>query len=247
MENKENIFNEVIESEGTVLNSFQCLMNIFISPSKVFQSIEKKPKILLPLIIAPLILLAFYLVSFSSFKETLLTTTEQIYANMDAGFTDEYIKSMVDVSAITQVITQPLVLVGMMFFSALYYWLGVKITKGTITYKTTLSLVAYSGLVSMLSYIVLLIVNLLNGDFTVYPLTSLSTLLPSQMEGGFIYGLLMNMEVFTLWRYILIALGLIHIAKISKAKSYTLVGIAFIFTSLYIGLSLWVTSLVSKL
>ena len=131
-----------------------------------------------------------------------------------------------------------------MLFGAIYYFVAAKIAGGeTFTFKKSLAVTSHVGLIGILSYVVLGVVSFMKGTFALQePVTSIASLLPAYMNQGLLYGLLINVEVFTFWSYILMAQGLIYTGGLSKRKAYIITGIAFTAISLYTGFSIWFSS-----
>lgn len=236
--------NQVLHMEEEIeLSGVQRFFGIFVSPTKVFKSIRKNPKILMPLIIVPLAAIVFYLLFFKAYQDYILVTLEAQYEQMEIALTEDMAGFLTTFGTVTGIVVPPITIVVGMFFSAAYYWLGVKIFKGEVSYKQLLSLVAHVALIGILSWVVLGITNWLGGTFAIdEPATSLASFMPEYMHGGFLYGFMMNVEVFKIWGVILLGMGLAEIARISKSKAYILVCIAFLFSSLITGLSLWINT-----
>lgn len=218
---------EIMGEEIENLTSGQRLLNIFYSPGKVFKSINHKPNFWLPMIITMVISLLFYLAYSGPFGEIMMTTLEA-QAATNPAMTPEFIETLVKIFSIAAIIIAPFSVAFMIFLSALFYWLGSMIFKGHGSYMKYVSIMAHVGLISTISLIVTGLMYLISGEFLLdRPITSLASLLPDSMKMTMLDGLLLNFEVFSIWRLILIAIGIQEISGLSRKKAFVIVGIIY--------------------
>lgn len=62
------------------------------------------------------------------------------------------------------------------------------------------------------------------------------TLLPNDMEGKLLYGVANGIDVFNIWHYMVIAIGMAKVSKVKKAYVYGAVGIVFVIGLLITGM-----------
>lgn len=244
-ENKE--YNEISNEDINPLSPLQRAIKIFISPIEVFRSINIKPNFWLPVIIIVIFTLGFYLLFFSQFKDVLLQSMEEQMRNSPNELPEEFIQKTARASAISTVVLTPIVSVVGILLSALYYWLFVMVLKGKGGYKKHLSLIANVSLIPLLSVIVMGIMILITGEFQVSaPITSLASLFPDGMTMTPFYGMAMKIEIFTIWRMILVYIGLKEIGGLSSKRSLIIVSVAFVFGMLFSGGSIWFSSFMNS-
>lgn len=221
-----------------VLTPAKRLIDIFFSPGKVFKSIAIKPNRLLPLVVIGVVTFLLFLLSMGNYKDLMISAMEQQYAQMGIEMSGDYIETITNIMGIVSLIFSPIAVVAGVFLSALYYWLFVKILKGVGTYKQYASVMAHVAMITVLATLVSGITTILTGEYALVPLTSLASLLPEGMKQGFLYGALSAVEVFNIWRVILIAIALKQISGLKNSKITIIVGIAFALGLCFSGISL---------
>lgn len=245
--NVNNDYQSSINEDVQVLSPLQRAIKIFVSPNEVFRSIHIKPNFWLPVIITVIVTFGFYLLFFSQYKDFLLQSIEDQMRNAPNPLPEEFIQKTARVSAISTVVMTPIMSIAGVLLSALYYWLFGMILKAQAGYKKYLSLMANVSLITLLSVVVMAIMVLITGEFQIEgPITSLASLLPDSMTMTPIFGMATKIEVFTIWRMILIYLGLKEIAGLSSKKSIIIVATAFVLGMLFSGGSIWFSSLMNR-
>lgn len=238
---------DIPNEDFQVLSPFQRVIKIFTSPVEVFRSINVKPNFWLPVIIIIVVTLGFYLLFFSQFKDLLLQSMEEQMRNASNPVPEDFIQKTAKFSAISTVVMTPIISVAGILLSALYYWLFGMLLKGKGGYIKYVSLMANVSLITLLSVIVMSVMVLITGEFQVNePITSLASLLPDSMFMTPLSGMATKIEVFTIWRMILIYLGLKEIGGLSSKKSLIIVIIAFVLGMLFTGGSIWFSSLMNR-
>lgn len=238
---------ENINEEFVVLKPIQRVWKIFVSPGEVFRSIDIKPNFLLPIIIASVFSLGFYLIFFSEYKALILQAIEQQMVNSPNPLPEEMIQKTANFTAIATVISAPIMTVIGMLINALYYWLFGLILKAKGSYKKYFSLMANVSLVTMLSIILSGIMVLITGEFNIEkPVTSLASLLPDSMMMTPLYGMALQIEVFNIWRLVLIYMGLKEIGELSHKKALIMVLLALFIMMLYLGGTMWISGLANQ-
>ena len=114
---------------------------------------------------------------------------------------------------------------------------GVKAFKGEGTYKHVLSITGYSYVVILLFIIIQMFTSFFTGQlFLDTSLANVIKLLEPGMIGTTLYGILRGIDIFTIWRYIVIAIGLRYMSGLDKIKVMSMVSAFYILT---IVVNLW--------
>lgn len=235
-------FEEINVSEVEVLTPTQKLVGIFFSPGKVFQSILVKPNKFLPLLVIGVLTLGLFLINMGDYKALMLGSLEQTYAAQGIDVSADFIETFAKIFTIASVVLSPAVAIGGVFLIALYYWVFLKIFKGAVPYKQMTSLIAHLGMITLLATLVSSITVVLTGEYATVPLTSLASLFPDSMNHGFLYGALSTIEVFKVWRLVLLVIALKQMTDLKPVKVYVIVGIAFLLGMISTGITLGMNS-----
>lgn len=218
------------------MNFFKRVIGIIFSPGKVMQSLEQKPRVLFGLLITaltPLIMILLTLPMYMEYSRKLLEVT---YANMNIEMTAQQMEQAVKFSQYIALFGGPVSAVIMLLLEALVVWGIVKILKGEGRYKQFLSILGYANVISALSTITLILVVRFTGTFTDVSYTSVASLLPN-MKGSFLFGFAKLIEVFTIWMFVVMAIGINTISRLSKKKVFIIVACIFVAIAIYMGVT----------
>ncbi len=233
--------NEIMVNEKT-MNGLQRLIGIFISPKKVFESLKQKPNILMPMIVLPLVGLLYYLLFWGIYEIQLIHIIEEQSAKLNIVLTQENLAMQLTFSKIITLVGVVLGILIAFLLSALFYYIAAKIVKTKLSYKKSLSIVTHTGLIGLLSWIIMIVVTATTGEmFIEAPITSLASLLPETMSSTFIYGVCKIIEVFSIWSTCLAAFGLMIIGNLTKKQAVIIVIIGFAISALISGVSVLIT------
>jgi hypothetical protein len=224
-----------INEEVTVkkMNIFQRIIGIILSPGKVMDSLAEKPRVIFPLIMIAVAQLAFYLVRLPLYQDFLRQATGASSAMVESLTGTKMTPEMIElgVNRGTQQIYY------MTPISALFMWLVIsvvffaifKIAGGQGKFKAYLSVTGYAYIISVLYLILALAVSFFtNSLHLLMPLTSLGNLLPESMKGNFLYGVVKGIDIFAIWYYAVIAIGLTSVSGFKKRTVYAIVAVVFV-------------------
>ncbi len=231
--------NLVISSENVgmpKLNVIQRIMSTFFSPGKLMGDLERKPRVLLGIILSVITPMLMMFGVFPMFKEYTRTVLENTYANMGTQLTPEMFEQILNVSVITGPIGAGVGAGIMLLVEALVLWLVLKIFKGQSSFKQCLSVLGYSNIIALLGTIVFVIAVQFSGTYSDVAYTSLASLIPD-MKGSFLFGIARNFEVFAIWQYIVAAIGMATISKIDNKKVYIVMAVVFLALACFAGYS----------
>lgn len=193
------------------------LFGMIFSPGEQFERIRERPIIWLPLILLTILMTAVAVI-------TALGTDYSAVSGMEMSAEDlEMMKMFGAVTAgVAGFFVTP---IGFLIFG-LICWGIAKIAKSDVTFKQMLSLMIFVSFITMIGQLLnQLIILAISGDPTIQ-LTSLNSFVGATGVVGAVLGMI---EVFTIWYYILLALGLIKVAKLSKPVAITITIIFFAF------------------
>lgn len=129
--------------------------------------------------------------------------------------------------------------IAMYFLAGIFIWMLVKIRKGDGNLKQYLSIMAYAQIPIVLSYLFLGLVSI--GTNELYfnsAFTSIGYYLPSTVS-PFFKGILSAVELFAVWKYILVYYGLKSVTGFKKRENIMLCLFMFGILMLISGLNVW--------
>jgi hypothetical protein len=234
------VFNEstvaVNEVDYSKMNFIKRVLGVICFPGKVMQSLEQKPRVLFGLLLTALAPLVLMLSIFPMYMEYTRGLLQATYAKMNLEVTAQQFEQALSFSQYSALIGGPIAAVAMLLVKALVIWAIIKIFKGQGKYKQILSISGYAAVISLLATIVSIITARVTGVFSDVSFTSIASLLP-EMKGSFIYGMAKMIEVFSIWQYAVIAIGITAVSKLSKKKVYIIVACIFAVVAIYAGIT----------
>lgn len=226
------------QAEPPQMSEAATLGNVFIEPENVFKDLRRKPRFIVAGVIMALLVTvyAFGLKQKVGDEGIRSFITDQISKNPQSdSMTREQKESAVELQMTIGKYTRfaiPLFVFISFFIGGLLYWLGTKAFGGEGGYLQNVSVWVYSGfapgVVSLLgSFVVLLLKSADDIDLT----RSQQGLLQQYTNLSFLVGkehpvlatLIATFDIFSIWGWILAAIGLSVVNKMSKASAWTLV------------------------
>lgn len=203
---------------------FKRIINIFMEPSKVFKSVAQKPKVLIPIVF---IILGFILLAVpkvSLMEEYTRQTYEKLYGSEQFMKTQKITKEQANAS-IEQTVgfskimsfVGPLFMLIMILIQTLVFFGLFKLFKGVGTFMQTFAVLTYSYLINLLGEVVRTINVIISTNVEVT--NSLALLLPND-KTNYLFNFLNGLDLFGLWAFLVAALGLSIVHKVSSRKAY---------------------------
>ncbi|TXC92150.1 YIP1 family protein [Metabacillus litoralis] len=188
------------------------VFGMVFSPVEQFERMKEKPVIWLPLIALSII----------SMIVTILVTLnlEVDYGSMSGiEMTPDEIAVMETINLVTAILGGLLgTPISYVIFALILYGIS-RIAKSKVGFKQMFSLVIFVSFISVIGQVInQSIIIAIGGDPVVY-LTSLNSFIEAK---GALGGILSGIEVFSIWYYILLGIGLVKVANLSKAAAYTI-------------------------
>lgn len=215
------------------------LINIFTSPSKTFQELDRRPTWIAPLLILIVIVAISTQLTFPILMEAQLETfrnnpnipPEQLEA-IEAQIGDN-INTQRYISLGGQIIVMPIVFLAL---AGIFFFMGAVILGGDSTYKKVLSVLTWASCISILATLVSTALIMAKGNMNVS--LSPAILLSADAIGTKLHTFLSKFDFFTIWFLAVFATGFGIIYRFSTAKAYTAVGILWaIWIALSVALS----------
>ena len=203
------------------------LINIFVNPLKTFQSLDRRPTWLVPMIIIIVLAVAVTYFTFpmiidaqlESFRDNPNITSEQM-----AAIEQQLTENLATQKIIMMV--APLIFIPLVYYlllSGIFYFTGSVVLGGDSSFKKVLSVWSWSNCIGILGSIVT--VPLIFAKGTIKIALSPALLLPNDAIGTTLYTLLSKFDFFTIWTLAVFAYGFVTIYRFSVSKGYIAIGV----------------------
>ena len=188
------------------------VIGIFVSPRAVFASIREHPRVLgaLLLLVAVNLVATFFLLD-------VIVQDQATALESRPGMTEQQRETALKMVRITPVFAAVGNLAIVFVLAGLYLFLANIVLGGTTNYKTMLSAVLHVGLVAIPSSIVRVPLMLAKGTTQVS--LSPAAFLSADGEKGFLYHLLSQFDIFSLWMIGLSALAVSVVGGVPIRKA----------------------------
>ncbi len=206
---------------------------VFTSPGKLMANLAEKPRVLFALILAAVSTDILYLAHLPLYKDLLRASTTASSAYMESitgtAMTPEMIEQGLPRAVTYGLITTPIVLLVMLLLTTVLFFVILKIMGGEGKFKAYLSVVGYAGVITSLYTLFTLVIAYFTGSLHQSPtITSLATLVSPDSSGVVLYNVLSCIDLFKIWKYVVIAIGLAAVSKVKKKYVYSAVAVVFI-------------------
>lgn len=216
------------------LSLVEQILGVIISPYETMADLARKPRILFPIIAMALTMPALYLIRYDMFKSFMIETMEASMAQQGVMMPAEQISAMMEWIPMVSIASTPFsVLIGWLFMTGVFFGLA-KTMKGRGTFKQYLSVTGYAYVVTVLYCLISLVMSFFTGEITMN--TSLG-LFFADLQGSYVYGLLRSIDLFNIWYYVLMAIGVGIVSEISRPRIYGAVAAVYLITVLVGGYS----------
>ncbi len=220
--------NETTESNGVdssrPIGVIARMVGTFISPGRTFASLNQQVghwDWLIPLIVMAIVaMISAYIIM--PITQTGARDATPEHVQKDATLSEEQQarvqESMEKAGSIAVVVLAPIGAAASLFVqAAIFLALANFILGGSGNYKKTITVASYSTLVGIPGAIVTLPLMLAKGSLNVQVGPGL--LLPTSMEGSYIYHVLTMVNLFSIWQYSLVVIGLGIIADVPTKRT----------------------------
>ena len=216
------------EQKGGLTSSLSRVLRVVYSPAQVFLELDRRPDWLVPLLIC---LLVAAISSWVLIPNVILPTQRE--ALESRGLTEEQLEAArpwlegnrpVYIGLATALVFTAL---GLVVVAGIFHLVCALLLGGQANFVRTFAVMVYSSIVIVPESIVKVPIQLITKSAEAH--TSLALIL-SAPEGSsvfayrFLYRFLDQVDIFALWKVVLIAVGLSVMFKFPRRKSYYVVG-----------------------
>ncbi len=230
------------EMEKPKLSFFKRVGNIIVAPKRTMDDLKERPRILFPFVLISITYLLYLVIHFSLYNEYMLEAAKRsqqvMYEYAGVTYTQEALEQLAKVQSITGLVTAPIgAVIGWIIGAAILFG-TVKIFRGEGRFKQYLSVTGYAHVILALYTLIKIIVTFFSG--TLYldtPLVSLGALFGGGSRQGFLYAVACGIDLYSIWFYCVIAVGVATVSGLGKKKSYIIMAVLFVLTLLFSGIS----------
>jgi hypothetical protein len=211
------------------MGAFTRMMNIFLAPRQAFESIDRKPDWLIPLVIILLVMVVFTIQIMPIVMP--IQMEKQRVKMEERGMSADQIDQAMSMGEKTGKIIGPIAgvvtyAIILLLISGIVLFVGNILMGGKTTFKKIFSVVTYSSLIGTLNQILVLPIILSKKTAEVH--FSLATFLPVDNAETLMYQFLKKFDLFAIWSLIVMGIGIAVIYRFTTKKSMTMV------TALYV-------------
>ncbi|MEC3612381.1 Yip1 family protein [Bacillus velezensis] len=209
-----------LEKGNTAVTEKPSIFGVITSPVVQFKRLKEKPVIGIPLLIVIILIAAG-----SILRGLGMNYEEVLNSSSLDGLTDDQIEMTKTFAKFGTMFGGIFGGIIALFIVPLIYWLCVKISGGVTTYKKMLSLSLFTAFITNIGLVINGLVTYFTGAGSLYAVTSLASVIPA---GGGVAVFLSAFDIFSIWSYILLALGLRYTGGISKKAAWTSAIVLFV-------------------
>ncbi len=214
------------------------LLSVFIAPNSLFEDLREGPRWLVPFLV--LILVA----AVAAVLPRLLISADIWLGVMRDRLPEGMAMSAEQMMTMAQQMSSPIALAGVAvsvtvlnsivtFASALLFWALFAFFGTESSYKKTLAVVAYSGLITALGMILLSVLAI---SFQRLDITTSLAFLSFLDQDTFLYRFAAQIDFFTVWRVLIMGAGFAVVTNTRKFTSCTIVIVLWLALSLLLSL-----------
>jgi hypothetical protein len=217
------------ESINTKRISFwERLVGVIISPKETMEDLVNKPRVLFPFFIVAFGSLIFYLIRLPLYKEMINRSLELQLQESGSQFSSGQSGFIQNVGIIGGLIGTSIASLVIWLIVAFAFFLLIKVFKGEGKFKQYLSILGYSYVINALYLMISLFVSYFSNNlFFDSSIASIVEIFAPNLKGSLIYGVLRGIDLFGIWQYIVISLGMASLSKISKEKVYLITALIY--------------------
>lgn len=214
------------------MNLFQRIAGVILSPGKTMEDLIEKPRLIFPLILTAVIMLAVYMIRFPLYQDYLRDSTiksmEYVQSVTGQTITPDMIEQNISRGFIQSVILLPVGSLFKWFITTVIFFAVFKIFGSKGKFKQFFSITGYASVIAALYLLIVLAASFFTGSLHVdVPLTSLANLFSPDATGGFLYGIAKGIDIFYIWNYCVAAIGLAGLSGFRKRNTYILMAVLF--------------------
>jgi len=210
-----------LEKEPGVLSK---IIGVFISPRKSFESVDRKPNWVAPVVILLLFsLVASFAIMDVAVSERMEEQREKmIERGMSPTDADAALEKGMAIGKIAGYVFAPVgTVVTLLIVAGVLLFAGNVLLGGESTFKKAFAMYSYASLIGVLGFLLKIPLILQKQTMNVH--FSLATFLPADQSKRFVYLLLSKVEIFSLWQLAVVCIGMGVIYHFHTKKAATVV------------------------
>lgn len=213
------------------LSFIKRLIGIVLSPEETMKTLAQKPRFLFPFLAVGLGMLLLYLIRYPLYVDYLRMVSETAIAQQNTQVTPEQLEASLKFGTIFGLVFTPIGAIAMWLILTGVMFVGTKILKGEGSFKQFMSITGYAYVIMILYFILSAGVSFFSGELMLN--TTLGIFVPD-LKGSYLYGFLRSIDLFNIWYYVVMSIGVLTISKLSKTKAYAMMTVIYL-TSVVIG------------
>lgn len=217
------------DKQSNKMGFFKRILGIIFCPEDVMQNLVNKPRILFPIFMILLSTPVYYLLRlplFTSYyvekaQQSLIGVSEQEYISK------LYFSAQGGIGA--RLTLESLVISLLWLAGSLILFLLIKAYKGKGTFKQTLSITGYSYVIILLFIIIQYFTSFITNQlFLDASFAGIIEFFNPGISKSAIYPTLQAVNIFSIWQYCVIAIGIYHMSKLNRIQVNLMMGILYI-------------------
>jgi len=205
------------------------VMDIYLAPSKVFNTLKEKPRWVKAFIVVLVVVTLIAILTMVLARETLMSQQEE--ALRARGVPEEQIEqTMQFTSGPAAMVIGAVFACGFMAATLLIFALVtnlfIPVFGGESGFKKVFSVICFSALVIVPATILKIILIAINKS--PYVTTSLALLAPNLAKNSFGYQILAGFDFFIIWEMVLVAIGISITNNVPRKNAYILIGVIWV-------------------
>lgn len=229
---------------GRALRSKLALISVLYSPAETFRQYKKEPKFWLKLILLSLVLGLFSYLSFLILPDTMMSELEE---ELPPELMDEKMMAAASVlGGVSAALGGAIGFFVLILVTAFFLFMLTRLAQWDLSYKEVLAITTLAQAPVILYSLINLIASAITGELTsVTSLAFLAVFSSGAETGSFLYHLLISIDLFTIWSYVLMGFGLAIFAGAALRKGILLsLGYWLVSTFVLSLFSTWIQGLI---
>ena len=197
---------------------------VIVSPSETMKGLVEKPRILFPILATALSTLIFYLARYPLYLDFLRYSMEMGMSQNNVQMSPEQLEAAMKIGGIMSLVTTPIMALFWFLFTVGIVFGLTKAFKGEGTFKQFVSVTGYAVVINILYYLISAVVSFSTGKLLMdASLANITNLFAPGIKGTFLYGVIRGIDLFSIWYYAVVSIGVVQASKLSKVKVYPIV------------------------
>jgi hypothetical protein len=210
-----NIQKQEPVDEKKTMGFFQRVAGVVFSPSGVAEALVEKPRILFAFIAMLVTELAIMLLRLPIYTDFLRDVMEMQLEKQGQTVSPEQLEMSLGLARKISLASAGIGQLFIWLVLTVIFFAAVKAFKGEGTFKQTLSITGYAYVIMVLYGLLRLGLSYVTGSIMIN--SSLALFVPG-MKGTLLYGFLRGIDLFSIWYYSVIVIGLSVMSKVKSMK-----------------------------